>query len=50
MREALHVIDNEITSLPESATREEIDNLKKLAEKGLFQCPYCKVKINCQVW
>lgn len=45
MKEALHVIDNEITSLPDSATREEVDNLKKLAEKGLFQCPYCKAKL-----
>ncbi|EKN65946.1 competence protein CoiA-like family [Neobacillus bataviensis LMG 21833] len=45
MREALHVIDNEMTSLPDSATREEVDNLKKLAEKGLFQCPYCKAKL-----
>lgn len=45
MREALHVIDNELTSLPYSATIEGVSNLKKLAEKDLFQCPYCKAKL-----
>lgn len=45
MREALHVIDNEMTSLPDSTTKEEVNNLKKLAEKDLFQCPYCKAKL-----
>jgi hypothetical protein len=45
LREALHVIDNEMTSLPDSATKEEVNNLKKLAEKDLFQCPYCKAKL-----
>ena len=45
MREALHVIDNELIKLPNFATNEEVSNLKKLAEKDLFQCPYCKAKL-----
>ncbi|WP_251033700.1 hypothetical protein [Bacillus sp. ISL-75] len=45
LREALHFIDNELISLPYSATNEEVSNLKKLAEKDLFQCPYCKAKL-----
>ncbi|WP_458413287.1 competence protein CoiA family protein [Schinkia sp. CFF1] len=42
MREALHVIDKEIVQLPYSASREEVANLKKLAKKELFMCPYCE--------
>jgi hypothetical protein len=45
LREARHVIDNELINLPYSATNEEVSNLKKLAEKDLFQCPYCKAKL-----
>lgn len=42
MREALHVIDKELVQLPYSTSIEEIDNLKKLAKKELFKCPYCE--------
>jgi Competence protein CoiA-like family len=42
LREALHVIDQELVKLPYQATIEEINNYKKLANKELFQCPYCK--------
>ncbi len=42
LREALHVIDNEIVSLPYTASNEEISNYKKLANKELYQCPFCK--------
>lgn len=45
MREALHVIDNDLYRLPDSASKEEVNNLKKLAEKNLFQCPYCRAKL-----
>jgi hypothetical protein len=45
LREALHVIDNELVSLPYSVTGEEVSNFKKLAEKDLFQCPYCSAKL-----
>ncbi|EOR24344.1 hypothetical protein A499_08357 [Niallia nealsonii AAU1] len=45
MREALHVIDNELYRLPYSATKEEVNNFKKLADKDLFQCPHCKAKL-----
>lgn len=45
MRDALHVIDNELYRLPYSATKEEVNNLKKLADKDLFQCPHCKAKL-----
>ncbi|MGF2614608.1 competence protein CoiA-like family [Rossellomorea vietnamensis] len=41
MREALHVIDDEIFKLPYSASDEEVSNFKKLAKKELFKCPYC---------
>lgn len=42
MREALHAIDNDLYKLPYSATKEEVNNFKKLADKDLFQCPHCK--------
>lgn len=45
MREALHAIDNELFRLPYSATGKEVSNFKKLAEKDLFQCPYCNAKL-----
>ncbi|MCT8139973.1 hypothetical protein H1D32_21085 [Anaerobacillus sp. CMMVII] len=45
MREALHVLDNEPVRLPLSATTEEINNFKKLADKDLYQCPYCHAKL-----
>jgi hypothetical protein len=45
LREALHVIDSEIFRLPSSTTKEEVSNLKKLADKDIFQCPYCKAKL-----
>lgn len=45
MREALHVIDKEIFDLPPSASKETISNLKKLAQKNLFECPYCHAKL-----
>ncbi|WP_026573931.1 competence protein CoiA family protein [Bacillus sp. UNC438CL73TsuS30] len=45
MREALHVIDNELYRLPYSATKDEVNNFKKLADKDLFQCPHCKAKL-----
>ena len=45
MKEALHVIDNDLFRLPYSATKEEVNNFKKLADKDLFQCPYCKAKL-----
>jgi DNA-directed RNA polymerase subunit RPC12/RpoP len=45
LREALHVIDKETFILPYSATIEEVTNFKKLAEKDLFQCPYCSAKL-----
>ncbi|WP_061809641.1 competence protein CoiA family protein [Rossellomorea vietnamensis] len=41
MREALHVIDNEIFKLPYSASNEAVANFKKLAKKELYKCPYC---------
>ena len=45
MREALHVIDKEILNLPYSANEDTITNLKKLAQKDLFECPYCQAKL-----
>ncbi|ULT57869.1 competence protein CoiA [Neobacillus drentensis] len=45
MKEALHVIDNDVITLPNSTTTDEVSNLKKLAEKNLFHCPYCKAKL-----
>ncbi|MDQ0157397.1 competence protein CoiA family protein [Robertmurraya andreesenii] len=45
LREALHVIDNELYRLPYSTTKEEVNNLKKLADKALFQCPHCNAKL-----
>ncbi|WP_080848396.1 competence protein CoiA family protein [Cytobacillus gottheilii] len=45
MREALHVIDNELVNLPYSATTDEVANLKKLAKKEIYQCPYCQAKL-----
>jgi competence CoiA-like predicted nuclease len=45
MREALHVIDKKLERLPFSATGDEALNYKKLAEKDLFQCPYCSAKL-----
>lgn len=45
MREALHVIDHDVFSLPFTATEDEIGNLKKLAQKDLFRCPYCHAKL-----
>jgi ssDNA-binding Zn-finger/Zn-ribbon topoisomerase 1 len=45
LREALHVIDNDLYRLPYSATKEEVNNLKKLADKDLFQCPHCNAKL-----
>ncbi|HDR7352960.1 Competence protein CoiA-like family [Bacillus cereus] len=41
MREALHVLDADFIKLTNSETQEEITNLKKLAKKELFKCPYC---------
>lgn len=45
LREALHVIDNEVVRLPDSTSSEEVSNFKKLADKDLFQCPYCFAKL-----
>ncbi|EJS68621.1 competence protein CoiA family protein [Bacillus cereus] len=45
MREAVHVVENALFRLPNPARKDEIENLKKLAEKGLFQCPYCKARV-----
>lgn len=45
LKEALHVIDNEVYRLPYSTTKEEVNNFKKLADKDLFQCPHCKAKL-----
>ena len=45
MREALHVIDKEIITLPHSTNEDGVNNLKKLAQKNLFICPYCQAKL-----
>lgn len=45
MREALHVIDKELFRLPFFASQEKVINFKKLAEKDLFQCPYCQARL-----
>ncbi|MFE7062058.1 competence protein CoiA family protein [Sutcliffiella sp. NPDC057660] len=45
MREALHVIDNELVHLPYSATDDDVTNFKKLAKKEIYQCPYCQAKL-----
>lgn len=45
MREALHVIDKEVITLPHSTDEDRVTNLKKLAEKNLFVCPYCQAKL-----
>lgn len=45
MREALHVIDNELVHLPYSATDDDVSNFKKLAKKEIYQCPYCQAKL-----
>lgn len=45
MREALHVIDKDLIRLPFSASQEKVINLKKLAEKDLFQCLYCQARL-----
>ncbi|MEL3972046.1 competence protein CoiA family protein [Rossellomorea oryzaecorticis] len=45
MREALHVIDNELVKLPYSATDDEVNNFKKLAKKEIYQCPYCQARL-----
>jgi hypothetical protein len=45
MREALHVIDKEIFDLPYSPDEDTISNIKKLAQKALFECPYCQAKL-----
>lgn len=45
MREAMHVIDNEVITLPHSTDEDRVNNLKKLAQKNLFACPYCQAKL-----
>lgn len=45
MREAIHISEKQLYHLSRSVTENEISNLKKLAEKGLFQCPYCESKL-----
>ncbi|WP_342431084.1 hypothetical protein [Neobacillus sp. FSL H8-0543] len=45
MKDALHVNNNVLFSLPYTATGEEVYNFKKLAEKDPFQCPYCSAKL-----
>jgi hypothetical protein len=45
VREALHVIDRHLVYLPIAASNEVITNIKKLAKKGLYQCPYCKANL-----
>ncbi|WLR54602.1 competence protein CoiA family protein [Mesobacillus subterraneus] len=45
MREALHVIDKEVITLPHSTDEDRVNNLKKLAQKNLFVCPYCQAKL-----
>ena len=45
LREALHVIDKEIFELPYTANKDTISNIKKLAQKDLFECPYCHAKL-----
>jgi Competence protein CoiA-like family len=42
MREALHVIDREIITLPEHASEEDVTNYRKLAKKEIYECPYCE--------
>lgn len=41
VRIALHNIDNEIIPIPAFPSKEEVKNYKKLADKELYQCPYC---------
>ncbi|WML46695.1 competence protein CoiA family protein [Neobacillus sp. PS3-34] len=45
MRDAIHVVEKIQFSLPNSASKDEVANLKKLADKGLFKCPYCEAKL-----
>ncbi|MBM7662271.1 hypothetical protein JOC85_003078 [Bacillus mesophilus] len=45
MREALHVIDNEVYRLPYLAGKDEVENYKKLAKKEIYKCPYCEAKL-----
>jgi Competence protein CoiA-like family len=45
MREALHVIDNEIVKLPYTVTADEVANFKKLAKKEIYQCAHCQAKL-----
>lgn len=45
MRVAIHIIEKKLYHISRSITEDEISNLKKLAEKGLFQCPFCDSKL-----
>ncbi|WP_407272663.1 competence protein CoiA family protein [Radiobacillus sp. PE A8.2] len=45
MREALHSIDNTLERIPYTPTSSEISNLKNLAKKGIYICPYCNADL-----
>lgn len=45
MREALHVIEGVVERLPATVTNEEVSNFKMLANKGIYQCPYCDANL-----
>ncbi|MER1985731.1 MAG: competence protein CoiA family protein [Solibacillus sp.] len=45
MREAIHVNDQKKYNIPQNLPDEEIQNLKLIANKGTFKCPYCNAKL-----
>ncbi|WP_197186392.1 competence protein CoiA family protein [Brevibacillus agri] len=45
MKEAIHSIDGELFRLNSAISREEIRNYKKLADKGIYLCPYCNAEL-----
>lgn len=45
MKEAVHSIEREWFRLPDTASTDEIRNLKQLGKKGLYRCPYCEAEL-----
>lgn len=45
MKEAWHLNDKKIYFISQSLSEIEIKNLKQIAKKGTFSCPYCSAKL-----
>lgn len=45
MREARHKNDEKNYFIPQNLSENEVENLKQIAKKGTFICPYCKAQL-----